>query len=285
MDPDALDTAGQMTATQAAIMEDGRNSRSEMIARIFAETGVKDLFRLLLKLLVEHQPRSRMIRLRNKWVDMDPRQWNSDMDVSIAVGLGMGSKAERITTAQSILEVQKEIGMSPFASLIDKEKIYNGAKKLISEAGVKNTEDYLNEPQKDEQGNLIPDPPQPDPEQQKMQAQMQIEQMKAQMKAQSDAQAAQAQQEQAMLKVQLEQAKATAAAQLEQAKASFEANLAEQKFAFEARMAMMEHRLAEEQAQRDADRNDATAERDAARADKVADATVKKNRSGGDLSK
>jgi hypothetical protein len=115
MDPDALDTAGQMTATQAAIMEDGRNSRSEMIARIFAETGVKDLFRLLLKLLVEHQPRSRMIRLRNKWVEMDPRSWNADMDVSIAVGLGMGSKAERITTAQSILEVQKEIGMSPYS--------------------------------------------------------------------------------------------------------------------------------------------------------------------------
>jgi hypothetical protein len=215
-----------------------------------------------------------MIRLRNKWVEMDPRSWDADMDLTISVGLGMGSKAERITTAQSILEVQKEIGMSPFASLIDKEKIYNGAKKLISEAGVKNTEDYLNEPQKDEQGNLVPDPPQPDPEQQKMQAQMQIEQMKAQMKAQSDAQAQQAAQAQAFMQMQLEQAKAASAAQLEQAKAGFEANLAEQKFAFEARMALMEHQLNEAQAQRDADRQD-----------KIAEAKVSQNREGGDLSK
>jgi hypothetical protein len=274
MDPDALDTAGQMTATQAAIMEDGRNSRSEMIARIFAETGVKDLFRLLLKLLVEHQPRSRMVRLRNKWVEMDPRSWDADMDVTISVGLGMGSKAERITTAQSILEVQKEIGMSPYASLIDKEKIYNGAKKLISEAGVKNTEDYLNEPQKDEQGNLIPDPPQPDPEQQKMQAQMQIEQMKAQMKAQSDQAEAQRKTEETLAKIQLANAQAEAKANLEEAKAQFEANLAEQKFRFEAALAEKEHALAEAQAQRDADRQD-----------KVAEQKVSQNREGGDLSK
>ena len=83
MDPDALDKSKQITATQSAIMEEGRNSRAEMIARIFAETGVRDLFRKMLKLLVMHQPRARVIRLRNKWVEMDPRSWNADMDVAI----------------------------------------------------------------------------------------------------------------------------------------------------------------------------------------------------------
>jgi hypothetical protein len=274
MDPDALDTAGQMTATQAAIMEDGRNTRSEMIARVFAETGVKDLFRLMLKLLVMHQPRSRLIRLRNKWVEIDPRQWNAEMDVNISVGLGMGSKAEQITTAQSVLQTMEVIGQSPFASLINKETVYNAAKKLFTASGIKNIDDFLLEPQKDEQGNLIPDPPQPNPDQEKLQAQMQIEQMKAQMKAQSDAQNAQAQQEQATLKTQLEQAKAAASAQLEQAKAGFEAHLAEQKFHFEAALSMKEAALSEEKAQRDADRQD-----------KVAQQKVSQNREGGDLSK
>jgi hypothetical protein len=284
MDPSALETAGQMTATQAAIMEDGRNSRAEMIARIFAETGVKDLFKLMLKLVIEHQPRSRMIRLRNKWVEMDPRSWNADMDVSVAVGLGMGSKAEQITTAQSVLETMERVGQTPFGSLIDKEKVYNALKKLYTAAGIKNTDDYLVEPQKDEQGNLVPDPEQPDPEQQKLQAEMemqqaklqagmQAEQMKAQMKLQSDSAEAERKMQEMLAKIQLEQAKAEAKAQLEHAKAQFEAQLAEQKFNFEAALAAKEAAL-----------DDARAERDADRQDRIAEQKVSKNRAGGDLS-
>jgi hypothetical protein len=98
----------------------------------------------MLKLLVMHQPRSRLIRLRNKWVEMDPRQWNAEMDVNISVGLGMGSKAEQITTAQSVLQTMEVIGQSPFASLINKETVYNAAKKLFTASGIKNIDDFLN---------------------------------------------------------------------------------------------------------------------------------------------
>lgn len=69
MDPNTLKK--EQTATEAAIQDDGRNSRLEMVARIFAETGVKDLFRKVLRLLIRHQPRERVIRLRNEWVPID----------------------------------------------------------------------------------------------------------------------------------------------------------------------------------------------------------------------
>jgi hypothetical protein len=273
MDPDALDTSGQITATQSAIMEEGRNSRSEMIARIFGETGVKDLFRIMLKLLVQHQPKARMIRLRNKWVEMDPRQWNAEMDVSISVGLGTGSKAQQLMTSQTILEGMKELALSPFATLIDKEKVANAWKKFLNASGVKNVDDYMVEPQRDEQGNIVPDPPQPNPEQMKMQAQMQIEGMKAQMQAQASAQQQQQQAAETIAKLHLEQAKNDAKMQLEQTKAAFEAQLAQQKFEFEARLAA-----------REAATNEAIAQRDAERNDRVAEAKVSQNRPGGDLS-
>jgi hypothetical protein len=77
---EALKKNSPDTATEAAIDENSRNERAEMIARIFAETGVKRLFKLILKLLVAHQPKERMIRLRNKWVPIDPRGWSPDMD-------------------------------------------------------------------------------------------------------------------------------------------------------------------------------------------------------------
>ncbi len=285
MSPDAIDKSGQISATQAALMDDGRNARSEMIARIFAETGIKKLFKLMLRLLVAHQPRARMIRLRNKWVEMDPRQWNADMDLAIAVGLGMGSKAEQMTTAEAVLQLMERLGMTPFASLIDKEKVYNATKRFYNAAGIKNVDDYLVEPQKDEQGNLIPEEPQPDPEQMKLQAEMQMqsakmegEQQLAQIRLQSDQmiQAAKidAMREEAVLRAELARDEATASAILSREKAEAELELAQQKFAAE--VAMEERRMEME---------DRRAERDANRRDVETDAKISQNRKGGDLDK
>lgn len=187
MDPEAIDTAGQISATQAAIMEDGRNSRAEMIARIFAETGVKDLFRLILKLLVEHQPRARIIRLRNKFVEMDPRSWNSDMDLSISVAMGVGNKSEQLAAAQMVLQTMEVVGTTPYASLIDSEKVYNALRRLFNAAGIKNVADFLNEPQRDEQGNLAQPPQPPDPKLQAMLMQVQVKQQAIEAQQQTDA--------------------------------------------------------------------------------------------------
>jgi hypothetical protein len=278
MDPDTLDTANQMTATQAAIMEDGRNSRSEMIARIFAETGVKDLFKLLLKLMVAHQPRSRVIRLRNKWVEIDPRDWNAEMDVNISVGLGMGSKAEQISTAQTVLATMETIGASPYASLIDAEKVYNACKNLFRAAGIKNIDEFLAEPQRDQNGQLIQPPPPPDPKMMAAQAQTQIAQMKAQsdiqigqQKAANDAQSAQAD-------AWLKQMVAQNQAQLDAAKANTEAQLGAMRLHMEAALEAIQvghdMKLKEVQAAHDAHLGQVKAENDA---------KLAKFRSGGKL--
>ena len=209
-----------------------------------------------------------MIRLRNKWVEMDPRQWNSDMDVAISVGLGLGNKAEQLTTAQGVLELYERLAPTPFATLIDKEKVYNAVKKFLNAAGIKNIDDFVNEPQKDEQGNLVQEPPAPDPKMIEMQAKAQIEAAKTQAKAQADQAEAERKLQETLAKIHLAEAEAQSKAQLEQAKAMFEARLAEQKFEFEAALAAKEARLNEEISRRDADRED----------------EISKNREGGDLS-
>jgi hypothetical protein len=274
MDPDTLDTSGQISATQAAIMEEGRNSRAEMIARIFAETGVKELFKIMLKLLVQHQPKARMIRLRNKWVEMDPREWNAEMDVSISVGLGTGSKAQQLMTAQTILEGMKELAMSPFSSLIDKEKVGNAWKKFLNASGVKNVDDYMVEPQRDQEGNVIPDPPQPDPKMLEAQAKLQMEQAKHQSDMQIKAAQLEQQGQEAALKLQLSQQEMAAKIQLEREKAQAEILMNEQRMQAELQMKEREMQMKEHLAQRDADRRDSESE-----------AKLSANREGGDLSK
>lgn len=145
LDTNALRKSGQMTATEMAMISEGKNARTKMIARIFAETGVSRVFRLIFNLVVANQPRERIVRLRNKYVPVDPRNW-PEMDVSISVGLGIGDKGEQIGQASTVLETMERLGDTPFASLIDADKVYNGVKRLFTAAGVKNTDDYLNNP-------------------------------------------------------------------------------------------------------------------------------------------
>jgi hypothetical protein len=66
-----------------------------MFARIFAETGVRDLMRGLLKLLVAHPQPPRMARIRGQYVQMDPRAWDADLDVRVNVGLGHGLDTDK----------------------------------------------------------------------------------------------------------------------------------------------------------------------------------------------
>jgi hypothetical protein len=64
------------------------------------------VFKQILKLIVKHQDRPRTIRLRDTWVEMDPRSWNANMDATINIGLGTGSRDRDMAMLNQILNVQ-----------------------------------------------------------------------------------------------------------------------------------------------------------------------------------
>jgi hypothetical protein len=261
LDTNALRKSGQMTATEMALIASGKNARTEMVARIFAETGVSRLFKLILNLVCKHQPKERVIRLRNKWVEIDPRGW-PEMDVAISVGLGIGDKVEQIAQADSVLETMAELGQTPYSSLIDKEKVYNAVKRKFTAAGIKNTDDYLNEPVEGEEEQA-----QPDPEMAKVQAEAALQQAKLQGEQQAMA-----------ARLQMQSDEAEHGRQLAREQAEFEASLAVEKmnreFALAEQRAEFEARLAVQKASADAERRQSES-----------DAKMSVNREGGDLSK
>lgn len=266
LDTNALRKSGQMTATEMAMIASGKNARTEMIARIFAETGVKRMFKLILGLLAKYQPQERMIRLRNKWVPVDPRGW-PDMDLEVSVGLGIGEKNEQIAQADSVLETMAQLVQSPYASLVSAENVYNAVKRKYVAAGIKNTDEYLSEPQ--EAG-----PQQPSPEEQRAQAELQLQQAKLEGEQQAMALKLQMQQQEAEAKQQLAREQAQFEADLARAKAEQEAALAEQKMAMELRLA--EQRMAFEA-------NLASRKADQAHEANLEKAKMQTNRPGGSL--
>ena len=82
------------TASGINMIQNAAAQRIELIARIYAETGVKRAFRRILQLVCQHQQKARMIRLRNTWVEMDPRGWRDSMDMTVSVGLGNGNRGD-----------------------------------------------------------------------------------------------------------------------------------------------------------------------------------------------
>jgi hypothetical protein len=223
------------TATAIAAMQQAGSGRLEMIARIFADTGVKDLFSGIFHLLCKYQDKERVIRLRGKYVSVDPRNWKTNYDLSINVGLGTGNKEQQMAMAAMVLQKQEQIlGTQGYANpLVTVGQYRNTLGRFIEAAGYKDSNEFFKEisPELDAQISQPPPPQQApvDPAVQaymaQTQAQIQGDQAKIQAQIQGDQVKAQADiqlaREKAAAEIQL--ARDKAAAQLELKAAEFEA--------------------------------------------------------------
>jgi hypothetical protein len=168
--------AAAQTATGVAALQSAAQQRVELICRVMAETGIKRAFSLILQLVTKYQQSARVIRLRNNWVPMDPRSWNSNMDLVTEVGLGTGNKVEQLGYLTQVLAGQKELLAMGGLGLVSPKELYNTYAKLISLAGLKSVDNYFMDPAK--QPPTPPQPPQQDPNLLMVQVQAQVEQGK-----------------------------------------------------------------------------------------------------------
>ena len=233
LDPNILQNT---TATAIAAMQQAGSGRMEMIARVFADTGVKDLFTGIFHLLCKYQDKARVVRLRGKYVSIDPREWKNNYDVSISVGLGTGNKDQQMAMAAMVLQKQEQILTTQGISnpLVSVGQYRNTLGRFIEAAGYKDSTEFFKEisPELDAQLSAPPPPQQQqqDPAVQayiaQTQAQMQGEQAKLQAKIEGDRLKAQADiqlaREKAIADIQLEREKA--AAQIELKTAEFQAD-------------------------------------------------------------
>lgn len=170
------DTLNQ-TATGISKIMGASQQRTQMTARIMAETGVKDLFKLILKLVCKNQDKAATIRLRNKWVEFDPRSWSHEMDASVNVGLGTGDKSETIMNLNMLINEQKQL-MATNSPMADMSKLYNTYRQLLKAMGIKGLDLFFNDPSKIPPATPAP-PPQP-PEQIIAEATKEVEMIKLQ---------------------------------------------------------------------------------------------------------
>jgi hypothetical protein len=233
LNPDVLQN---VTAAAVAASTAAAGGKLELIARIFAETGVRTLFQGILQLLCKYQDKPTLMRMRGKYIPIDPRAWSNEYDVDISVGLGTGNKAEQMTMLQMVLAKQEAIlqQFGPANPLCTVGQYRNTLGRFIEAAGFTDSAEFFKEVTPEiEQQLAQPQQQQPDPTVQALiqqsQAQIQIAQQKAQADVQAAQQKAQAdialQREKAAADIQIQREKAAASLQLKQEELAAEIQL------------------------------------------------------------
>ncbi len=156
IDPDALQSTpeiGVKATVQAA------SEQLELIARNFT-VGMLQLGKGLLKLLVENQPRARITRLRDTYVEVDPRAWDAEMDVSVHVALGTQEKLGVLAATAAKQEAALQL-LGPSNPLVTIGQLRHTYAKLLELQGIPDVGKYWQDIPPNWQPP--PQPQQPDP--------------------------------------------------------------------------------------------------------------------------
>jgi hypothetical protein len=172
-----LDANALQSSTRAAVAATitAAAQHIELICRIFAETGMKGLFKKSLQLITKNQDAPRMVRLRNSFVPIDPRVWDANMDVVVNVAIGTGSNEEKMAFLGQVAAKQ-EMLMQMGAPLVDMQGYYNTLAQMMALAGYKDPTVFFKDPA------MMPPPPPPAPPQptpEEMLSQVQMEAIRA----------------------------------------------------------------------------------------------------------
>ena len=234
LNPDIL---SNVTATAVSAMTSASQGKLELIARIFADTGMTSLFKGILQLVCKYQDKERIIKINNNFVPMNPREWNTQYNVTVNVGLGTGGKQEQLATMQMILAKQEEVikGYGLANPLVNLKQYRDTLAKFINMAGFKDDSAFLMEISEEQAMQMAQQaaqtPPKDDPNTAAAKILAEVEREKAQIKMQEQ-----------MAKLNLEKEQMQLKAQKEMLE------LQQQRMEFEKEMALKELELAQKAA-------------------------------------
>lgn len=284
MNPDLLHD----TAKGEELLQNAFGIRKEEIARNLA-CGMQVLGMKLYRLVHKHQNQARSVKIAGAWQNIDPRAWEANMRCTVSVGLGTGAREKQLMMLQMIQgdQVAWVQAYGPGTPVVTPQHLHNLVAEKLRIMGYKSPDKFFGDPvvQNPQTGQpepFVPQPP-PNPDQMKVQAQIQegqarlqmdgqkaqqqaaieaekakrdaaIKQFEAQAKTESDARKteldAQIERMKAEAMLEIDRQRMAAEIQMKQAQMAFEADMKERQFQFEMAMAEKEFALKERMAEK-----------------------------------
>jgi hypothetical protein len=174
----SADLGNQKTLGEVQLVTEQSGMRTELVTRSFAN-GVAELMRGIHGLCRRHATKAETIRLRGKWIEVDPRGWKKRADLTIGVGLGNSDQRMKLQGIQMLMNEQKAQIQLAGGKSVSPMNLYTAAAKLSEIVGFKTPEQFFSPPQQ-EQG-LPPEVQQAMQQMQQMlqEAQAEIQQLKS----------------------------------------------------------------------------------------------------------
>jgi hypothetical protein len=190
------------TATGIGQVMTAAQQKIELIARIFAETGMKDLAQSVYMLVQRFEKPEKIVRLNNNWITMYPSEWKEKMDCTAQVGLGFGNKDMNLMHLGRLSQTIQMIAQHPAAGMLLKPKnVYNLVAEQIKAMGMKNVDDFITDP-----GDAqVPQQQGPSPEEQAKQQEAQLKAKELEVKMQKIQQESALRQQEMQLDAQIAQ--------------------------------------------------------------------------------
>lgn len=198
LDPDAMQSTTRAAVQNTIQMQAGQ---IEVMVRNLAD-GMKRLFGIMLRTAIKYTDEEQSMRVNGQFVQVDPRVWQTDMDIGINVGLGTGREEEKQAALMQAFQIQQQIytNYGPFNGMVSLTNIRNTLSDMLASAGIRNSDRYFAPITPEIEQQLLAMQQQAQAQQAQgtdpNQAFLAAEQMKAQTQAQTD-----------MAKLQLEQQK------------------------------------------------------------------------------
>ena len=167
---DVLKTHVTTGAVTAALTN--AQGRLELIARVFADTGVRNMFKSIYNLIQRYEDRKKVVRLNNTYFQIDPSSWREDLDVDIEVGIGYGDQDVRLQNISNFATLIEKVGQQT-QGMIQPANVYNLVREIADEMGIKNVDKFISTPPTE------PPPPSAQDQLQQAQAQAMVTQAQA----------------------------------------------------------------------------------------------------------
>lgn len=133
------------TATGISAILGQSSQRLELVARMFAETGLYELFRFMVSLNQKFIDQATVIRLTNKEMRITPEDLDGSFDLIVNAGISIATKESTIMATQTLLTAIMQANAGGYM-VSTPENIYNLFKKWIESIGFKNYGDYITDP-------------------------------------------------------------------------------------------------------------------------------------------
>jgi len=164
------------TATGVAQVMTAAQQKIELIARVFAETGMKDLSNSVYQLVQKFESPEKIIRLNNEWTTLYPADWKDKLDCTAQVGLGFGNKDMNLMHLGQLAQTIQMVAGHPAAGMMIKPKnVYNLIAEQIKAMGMKNVQDFITDPG---EGDLPQQGPSAEEQAKQIEAQLKAEELK-----------------------------------------------------------------------------------------------------------